>query len=105
MTMDQLKSSLAAIMAAEEQAQIDWTTVDSLCDEVLRRLNCEPAPVYPHEVVYHFLDDPGRRRGNCEPEPVFPHDVVYHFLDDPDVRRKDASYAKIQRERLKEWLR
>ena len=79
MTLDELKSSLASILAAEEHAQIDWTTVDSLCDEVLRRLNCEPAPDYPL-------------------------DVVYHFLDDPDVRRKDASYAQVQRERLKEWL-
>jgi len=79
MTLDELKSSLAAILAAEEQAHIDWTAVDSLCDQILRRLNCESAPDYPH-------------------------DVVYHFLDDPDVRRKDASYAKVQRERLREWL-
>ena len=79
MTLDELKSSLAAILAAEEQAQIDWTTVGRLCDDVLRRLNCEPAPRYPY-------------------------DVVYHFLDDPDVRRKDASYAQVQRERLKGWL-
>jgi len=79
MTLDELKSSLASILAAEEQAQINWTTVNSLCDEVVRRLNCEPAPDYPF-------------------------DVVYHFLDDPDVRRKDASYAQVQRERLKEWL-
>ncbi len=39
-----------------------------------------------------------------EEEPAYPHDVVYHFLDDADVRRKSPRYAEVQRERLWEWL-
>ena len=79
MTLDELKSKLAAILVAEEQPQVDWIAVEGLCDEVLRRLNYESAPDYPY-------------------------DVVYHFLDDPDVRQKDARYAQVQRNRLREWL-
>jgi len=77
--LDELKASLAAILAAEEQFRVDWAAVDGLCDEVLRRLDTEPAPDYPYTVVYHFLDD-------------------------LDVRQKDAAYAKVQRERLRDWL-
>jgi hypothetical protein len=39
-----------------------------------------------------------------EPAPDYPYDTVYHFLDDPDVRQKDEGYARVQRERLKAWL-
>ena len=79
MTEDELKSNLRRLMRLEEQPQIDWLAVDQLCDETIRRLLAEPSPDYPNNVVFRFLDD-------------------------ADVRQKDASYASVQRERLKAWL-
>ena len=62
MTLSDLKRELRAILAAEEQPEVDWLLVENLCDQALRRLNFEPAPDYPHDTVYHFLDDPDVRR-------------------------------------------
>jgi hypothetical protein len=80
MTEEELRSSLRAILSIEDRLQIDWQAVERLCDQTIRRLVTE------------------------EPAPEYPHDVVFHFLDDPDVRRKDAYYAEVQRQRLKAWL-
>lgn len=79
MTGTELRASLTVILAAEEQPEVDWQEVESLCLQTLERLNTEPAPDYPY-------------------------DTVYHFLDDPDVRQKDEGYARVQRERLRSWL-
>jgi hypothetical protein len=79
MTGTELRANLRAILMAEEQPKVEWQTVENLCLETLERLNTEPAPDYPY-------------------------DTVYHFLDDPDVRQKDEGYARVQRERLKAWL-
>jgi hypothetical protein len=78
-TIEELKTDLRLILNEEQKEQIDWQTVDAHCDEVLRRLNTEP-------------------------EPDYPYDIVYHFLDDADVRRKSHKYADAQRQRLREWL-
>lgn len=79
MTLAELRTALREILAAEEQPEVDWQAVESLVDKTLQRLNLEPAPDYPY-------------------------DIVYHFLDDPDVRQKDSGYAQVQRERLRTWL-
>jgi hypothetical protein len=79
MTLDELRADLHAVLAAESQSNIDWAIVKAICLRTIGRLNTERQPQYPH-------------------------DVVYHFLDDVDIRQKDASYAKVQRERLMSWL-
>lgn len=79
MTIGELRTELAAILALEEQSPTDWHQVEARCLRTIERLTKEPEPSYPHEVVYHYLDD-------------------------PDVRQKDSGYAKGQRERLRGWL-
>jgi hypothetical protein len=70
---------LRQLLNLEEQPEIDWLVVAQLCDQTIRGLLVEPAPDYPH-------------------------DVVFHFLDDADVRQKDGNYASVQRDRLRDWL-
>ncbi|TFI59654.1 hypothetical protein E2493_03275 [Sphingomonas parva] len=79
MTLDELKADLRAILAEEEQQQVDWGRVQLLCLGTIGRLATEPEPSYAHEVVYHFLDD-------------------------ADIREKGTVYAERQRERLRAWL-
>lgn len=79
MTDGELRSMLQQILRLEEQPAVDWLEVYNIAVETIRRLVNEPAPEYPHNVVFRFLDD-------------------------ADVRQKDADYASFQRERLREWL-
>lgn len=79
MTLDELKSDLCTILAEEQREPVDWQKVEELCVQVVDRLNTEP-------------------------EPAYPHDVVYHFLEDADARQKSARYADGQREELRAWL-
>jgi hypothetical protein len=79
MTIVELRADLAAILSLEEHQLTDWRMVEARCLDIIDRLNSEP-------------------------EPSYPHDVVYRFLDDADVRQKDAAYAANQRTRLREWL-
>ena len=79
MNFDELRVDVHAILAAEEQPQIDWAMVEAMCLRAIERLNTEGQPEYPY-------------------------DVVYQFLDDVDIRQKDASYAAVQRERITAWL-
>ena len=80
MTGTELRANLRAILEAEERPEVDWKAIDNLCHQTLERLNSD------------------------EPIPVYDHDTVYHFLDDPDVRQKDEGYARVQRKRLRAWL-
>ena len=79
MTIVELRTELAAILSLEEHQRTDWRMVEARCLSAINRLNSEPAPVHPS-------------------------DVVYHFLDDPDIRLKDTAYATDQRARLRDWL-
>jgi hypothetical protein len=79
MTFAELQAELCAILAAEELSRIDWEAVQKRCLQVIERLNVEA-------------------------EPDYPHDLVYHFLDDVDIRQKDPLYAARQREQLGNWL-
>lgn len=79
MTLEELKSELSAILAAEEQSPPDWGQVEERSLRTIGRLATEPRPDYPHEVVYHYLDD-------------------------LDVRQTSARYGQHQRKRLKRWL-
>ena len=79
MTLDELRADLRAILAEEEQWPVDWPKVEFLCLRAIEQLITEPRPVYPH-------------------------DAVYHFLDDPDIREKDPAYAENQRDKLRAWL-
>jgi hypothetical protein len=79
MTLDELRADLHAILDAEQQPHIDWAIVESMCLRTIDRLNTEGQPEYPHEVVYHFLDD-------------------------VDILQKDASFATAQRARIMTWL-
>ena len=71
---------MRAILAAEEQTPPDWQQVETRSLSVIERLATED-------------------------EPAYPHDIVYHFLDDPDVRQKSAHYGDRQRQRLRQWLK
>lgn len=79
MTMDELKGDLRAILMEETHEPVDWRRVQALCRRTLGRLAAEPHPLYPH-------------------------DVIFHFLDDADERREDDAYASAQRQRLQTWL-
>ena len=79
MTLEELQAELWTILAAEEQSPPDWATVEERCFRTVGRLATEP-------------------------EPNYPHDVVYHYLDDPDVRQKSDRYGEQQRQRLRQWL-
>jgi hypothetical protein len=79
-TLEELRADLRIILEEEDNLEVDWSRVEKLCFETIRRLNIEA-------------------------EPRYPHDIVYHFLDDPDVRQKSPEYAVVQRQRLRDWLR
>lgn len=79
MTLNELRSALQAILDAEQAPDVDWSKVEGLCRRTLGRLNQHPAPDYTD-------------------------DFVYVFLDDPELRREDEGYARVQRERLRNWL-
>ena len=76
MTLDELRAELRAILTAEEQSPPDWQEVDRRSLRTVERLATEA-------------------------EPSYPHDTVYHFLDDPDVRQKSPKYGEAQRQRLR----
>ena len=79
MTLDELRSALEAILEAEEAADVDWANVEDLC----RRTRATVAP---------------------QSAPDYTDDIVYVFLDDPKLRQEDPEYARVQRERLRNWL-
>jgi hypothetical protein len=79
MTIDDLRAELAAILTIEEGQSPDWQEIEASCLALVGRLVAESEPSYPHEIVYHFLDD-------------------------VDVRRKDGRYADQQRDKLRHWL-
>ena len=79
MTIDELRAELRTILAAEEQSPPDWGQVEARCLATVERLAIEPKAEYPH-------------------------DVVYHYLDDTDVRQKSPAYGEEQRQRLRQWL-
>jgi hypothetical protein len=79
MTLEELKAELRVILSEEDRPEADWSKVEALCLQIVKRLNTEP-------------------------ETPYPHDIVYRFLDDPDVRQKSAEYADAQRQRLRSWL-
>jgi hypothetical protein len=79
MTLEDLEAQLGLILEIEERVPVDWVASQKRCLEIILRLSREREPDYPHEIVYHFLDD-------------------------PDVRRKDDRYALHQRQRLRAWL-
>lgn len=79
MTLEELRAELEAILSLEEQPRIDWPQVEARCLRTVERLNTEAEPSYPHEVVYHFLED-------------------------MDARQKSPRYGGGQRQRLRKWL-
>jgi hypothetical protein len=79
MSFEELRAELEGILALEEQRPVDRPEVKARCLSAIARLNAET-------------------------EPAYPHDVVYHFLDDPDLRQKDFGYAEKQRRKLRGWL-
>jgi hypothetical protein len=80
MTIEELRAGLAATLALEDRPDADWEQVEAQCRAMIARLNTEP-------------------------EPTYPHDIVYHFLEDADARQKSSRYAEGQRERLRQWLK
>ena len=79
MTLNELRSAMEAILDAEQAADVDWDTSEKLCRATKARLRSQPAPDYTD-------------------------DLVHVFLDDANLRRDDADYARIQHERLRNWL-
>jgi len=78
-TLNELRSALKAILEAERATDVDWDKVDKLCKATLARLNAQSAPDYTD-------------------------DFVRVFLEDARLRQDDADYARIQHERLRNWL-
>jgi hypothetical protein len=78
-TIEELKAALRTVLEQEAQKPVDWHLVEQSCLAVIKRLNSEDEPNYPHHIVYHFLDD-------------------------ANVRRKSDAYASQQRAKLKEWV-
>lgn len=78
MTEEELRADLGYILAAEETEQPDWNEVQDLCRRVLKRLEQEPVPDFPHD--------------------------IWHFLADADIRQRDAQYGDEQRGVLHAWL-
>ena len=79
MTLNELRSTLHAILEAEEGPHVDWLRVQRLCNRALGALKRQPAPDYTD-------------------------DFVYVYLEDPQLRQDDRDYARVQRERLRNWL-
>jgi hypothetical protein len=79
MTLNELRSSLQAILEAEQQADVDWPRAELLCRRLRDRLLRETPPDYTD-------------------------DFVHVFLDDAQLRREDRQYAQVQHERLRNWL-
>lgn len=79
MTLNELRSALQSILEAEEAPDVDWLEVTRLCSRALKRLKEEPAPDYTDQFVYVYLED-------------------------PQLRQEDRDYARVQRERLRNWL-
>lgn len=79
MTLKELSAALRRILEAEQSPDVDWSEVEKRCQRTLGLLKSLPAP--------HYTDE-----------------IVYVFLDDAKLRRDDADYARVQHERLKNWL-
>jgi len=79
MTLNELRSALTLILDAEQAPDVDWDNVDALCRRTRDRLGRQPAPDYTD-------------------------DFVQVFLDDARLRQDDADYARVQHERLSNWL-
>ena len=79
MHVKELRSNLKGILEAEEATEVDWPRIVRLCDHTLAALKWQPAPDYTD-------------------------DFVYVYLEDPQLRRNDGDYARIQRQRLRNWL-
>lgn len=63
MTLDQLKAELAAILAAEEASEIDWSNIEYLSERTYVRLTQPGTPQdFPQEDVIGYLAGFNRRR-------------------------------------------
>ena len=78
MTIEELRTDLRAILAAEEKEHPDWNDVQGRCLRVATTLKAQPLPDFPHD--------------------------IWHFLADADIRRRDSQYAEEQRRDLRSWL-
>ena len=79
MTLPELRAALQRILDAEQSADVDWSEVEKRCRRTLALLKSQPAPDYTDDIVFVFLDDAG-------------------------LRRDDRGYARVQHERLQNWL-
>jgi hypothetical protein len=79
MTLNELRSTLQAILEAEQAPHVDWAEVKRLCDRALNDLKRQDEPDYTDEFVHVFLED-------------------------PQLRQEDRDYARLQHDRLRNWL-
>jgi hypothetical protein len=77
MTLGEMQTRLAKILAAEEALAVDWPTVDRLCEELDRQFEASQT------------DAP---------------EIVAHFLADSDIRARDTRYGDTQRSALRTYL-
>jgi hypothetical protein len=73
-----LRQRLGGILSEEDHSNVDWGTVDRLCEELLQDVKSHADLECPH--------------------------VVFHFLTDADIRAKDAVYGKGQRVEIKRFV-
>ena len=63
MTIDELKTELAAILSCEEQPDVDWPNIEYMSERTYIRLTEPDTPQdFPHEAVIGYLAGYGRRR-------------------------------------------
>jgi len=79
MTLKELSAALQRILEAEQSPDVDWPEIEKRCQRTLGLLKSQPAPDYTD-------------------------DIVYVFLDDAKLRSDDPDYARVQHERLRNWL-
>ena len=73
-----LRQRLGDIIRQEERADVDWETVELMCEKLVHDIATQPDEDCPH--------------------------IVSHFLSDADIRAKDSDYGRGQRVEIKRFV-
>ena len=74
----ELRQRLGDILREEERSNVDWLTVERMCEALGQGLNDQADVDCPH--------------------------IVHHFLSDHDIRSKDADYGREQRVEIERFV-
>lgn len=73
-----LRQRLSDILREEERPDVDWATVERMCEKLGQDVDGQPDLDCPH--------------------------IVFHFLSDADIRAKDADYGRGQRVEIERFV-